>query len=447
MAATERPEILVVDDDALLRHGLELLLHGQGYAVVQADGVKSGIAAFKRAPPAVAIVDHQLLDGTGFDLLDAFSTHDRRVPVLVLTGSGNVEIAVEAMKRGARDFLQKPARPAALLGAVEGALAERRPAAGGEGPPDPFVGASRVIRELAGEASRVAASPAPALLTGETGTGKGVLARWLHAHSPRAAGPFLDLNCAGLSAELLDSELFGHERGAFTGAVSAKVGLLEAASGGTVFLDEIGDIALPVQGRILKAIEERRFRRVGGVKDLTVDIRLVAATHRDLAERVNAGAFREDLFFRVSTLPLRLPALRERLEDLPALAERLLARAGARRAALAPDALDRLREHAWPGNVRELRNVLERALVHSEGELLRAADLRLEVRAPPAASGATLDEVEKAHILRVLADEDYRVAEAAERLGIPRSTLYQRLKVFGLQLPRSRRRVRDPDGS
>jgi len=328
---------------------------------------------------------------------------------------------------------------------VEAAVAERRPPAGGEGSPDPFVGASRAIRELAGEASRVAASSAPVLLTGETGTGKGVLARWLHAHSPRAAGPFLDLNCAGLSPELLDSELFGHERGAFTGAVSAKVGLLEAASGGTVFLDEIGDIGLPVQGRILKAIEEGRFRRVGGVKDLTVDIRLVAATHRDLSERVRSGAFREDLFFRVSTLPLRLPALRERLEDLPVLAERLIARAGLRRVSLSQDALERLAAHAWPGNVRELRNVLERALVLGEGDVLRAGDLRLEARPAPAAAGASLDEVERAHILRVLADEDYRVAEAAERLGIPRSTLYQKLKVFGLQLPRSRRRVRDPD--
>ncbi|MFO0585566.1 MAG: sigma-54 dependent transcriptional regulator [Anaeromyxobacter sp.] len=438
-------EILVVDDDALVRAGLQGLLAGAGHAVVLADGVRSGIAAFKRSPPALAIVDQQLGDGTAFDLFDAFQTHDPRVPILVLTGSANVENAVEAMKRGARDFLTKPARPAQLLAAVDAALASRRPA-GGEGPPDPFAGSSRVVRELAGEASRVAASSAPVLITGETGTGKGVLARWLHAHSPRASGPFLDLNCAGLSAELLDSELFGHERGAFTGAVSAKVGLLEAASGGTVFLDEIGDIDLGVQGRILKAIEERRFRRVGGVKDLTVDIRLVAATHRDLAERVQAGAFRQDLFFRVSTLPLALPALRDRLEDLPVLAERLLARGGARPVTLSPEALERLRAHGWPGNVRELRNVLERALVLSDGEVLRPQDLRLDARPAPTAAGATLEEVERAHILRVLADEDYRVAEAAERLGIPRSTLYQRLKVLGLQLPRSRRRIRDPDG-
>jgi DNA-binding NtrC family response regulator len=264
-----------------------------------------------------------------------------------------------------------------------------------------------------------------------------------------AGGPFLDLNCAGLSRELLDSELFGHERGAFTGAVAAKIGLLEAAAGGTVFLDEIGDIDLQVQGKILKVIEERRFRRVGGVEDIHVDLRLITATHRYLSERVRAEAFRSDLYFRISTLPVTVPALRDRLDDLPALAERLLALIpAARGVTLTPAALERLRAHLWPGNIRELRNVLERAVVHRVGEALGPGDLHLVAPPPapaPEAAPSTLEELERRHILKILAEEQYRVPETATRLGMPRSTLYQRLKELGLQLPRSRRRIRNPE--
>jgi len=439
--------VLIVDDDHELRRGLKLLLEESGYGTVEADSVRSALAAFRGAPPDLALLDHALGDGTAFDLMKAFADTDPRVPVVILTGAADVELAVAAMKRGARDFLPKPVRPPALLAALEAALAERSPAAPGEHRFDPFVGSSRTIRELAGEASRVAASHSPALILGETGSGKSVLAQWIHGHGPRAAAPFLDLNCAGLSRELLDSELFGHERGAFTGATSTKVGLLEKADGGTVFLDEIGDVDMAVQGKILKVIEERRFRRVGGVDDLTVDIRLVAATHRDLAERVRAGAFRSDLYFRVNTLPITVPPLRDRAEDLPALVERmLLLIPGAAGVTLSPAALGHLRSHTWPGNLRELRNVLERAVLHRRNDLLQPEDVRLTVD-PSAASPAPsrLEDMERQHILKVLAEERYRVPETAERLGMPRSTLYQKLKEFGLQLPRSRRRARTPE--
>ena len=297
----------------------------------------------------------------------------------------------------------------------------------------------------------MALADSPVLIQGETGTGKSVLARWVHAHGLRSQGPFVDLNCAGLSRELLDSELFGHERGAFTGASAAKVGLLQAADGGTVFLDEIGDIDPLVQGKILKAVEEQRFRRVGGLDDVHSSFRLLAATHRDLAELVAAQTFRSDLYFRISALPLTVPPLRERLEDLPALAERLLASIpSAAGVTLSPEAVARLRAHAWPGNIRELRNVLERAVLHRAGDTLGVDDLRLGESpslAPGAGAGrpANLEELERRHIMEILAEEGYRVPEAAQRLGVPRSTLYQRLKVFGVQLPRSRRRVRDPE--
>jgi DNA-binding NtrC family response regulator len=449
--------ILLVDDDADLRRELRLLLEGAGYGVVQAGDVRGAIVAFKASPPDLALLDQALPDGSGFDVLDAFARIDPRVPLIFLTASGTIEQAVAAMKRGVRDFLPKPVQPEALLAAVRGVLGEGGPDDEHLPPLDPFAGTSAAIRALGSEAHRVAASSSPVLLGGETGTGKGVLARWLHEHGPRASGPFLDLNCAGLSRELLDSELFGHERGAFTGAVSTKMGLLEAAHGGTLFLDEIGDIDLAVQGKILKVIEEQRFRRVGGLHDLEVDLRLVAATHRDLTERVAAGAFRADLFFRISTLPLHVPALRSRPEDLPALAERLLALTPARSrgVTLSPAAVVTLQAQPWPGNIRELRNVLERAVLLCDQRELRPEDLRLPASPPPAQPGlsapaaaeaalppaGTLRDLERSHILKVLREEDHRVAEAAARLGIPRSTLYQKLKEYGVQLPRSRRRV------
>jgi DNA-binding NtrC family response regulator len=440
------PRILIADDDHELRRGLRILLEDGGYEAVEADGVRSALVAFRGSPPDLALLDHGLGDGTAFDLMKAFGEIDPRVPVVILTGAADVELAVTAMKRGARDFLPKPVKPQALLAALEAALAERAPSASGERRFDPFVGSSRSIRELAGEASRVAASNSPALILGETGSGKSVLARWIHAHGPRAAATFVDLNCAGLSRELLDSELFGHERGAFTGATSTKTGLLEKADGGTVFLDEIGDIDMAVQGKILKVIEERRFRRVGGLDDMQVDIRLVAATHRDLAERVREGLFRSDLYFRVSTLPITVPPLRDRTEDLPALAERLLTLVpGAAKVTLAPEALAQLRAHSWPGNLRELRNVLERAVLHRNGEELTREDLRLTADAGAGGAPSRLEDLERQHILKVLAEEQYRVPETAERLGMPRSTLYQKLKEFGLQLPRSRRRTRSPE--
>ena len=435
--------ILVADDDHELRRSLRVLLEDGGYEPVEADGVRSALAAFRAAPPDLALLDHALGDGTAFDLMKAFGEIDPRVPVVILTGTADVELAVAAMKRGARDFLPKPVKPEALLAALEAVLADRRPAASGEHSFDPFLGTSRAIRELAGEASRVAVSDRPALILGETGSGKSVLAHWIHAHGPRAAAPFVDLNCAGLSRELLDSELFGHERGAFTGATATKIGLLETADGGTVFLDEIGDVDLAVQGKILKVIEERRFRKVGGVDDLTVDIRLVAATHRDLSERVRAGAFRSDLYFRVSTLPITVPPLRDRAEDLPVLLERmLLLMPGATGVSLSPAALAQLRAHSWPGNLRELRNVLERAVLHRRGDLLQPEDLHLTTDSGAAAAPSRLEDLERQHILKVLTEERYRVPETAERLGMPRSTLYQKLKEFGVQLPRSRRRGR-----
>ena len=296
------------------------------------------------------------------------------------------------------------------------------------------------MRKLAAEATRVVASPLPVLIQGETGSGKGVLARWVHQNGPRADEPFVDLNCAGLSRELLESELFGHEKGAFTGAVAAKPGLLEMANKGTVFLDEIGDIDLQVQAKLLKVVEDLRFRRLGDVRDRVVDVRLVAATHRDLARLVQEQKFREDLYYRISALPLVVPALRDRGQDVVLLARRLvqrisaeMGRPGMRLSAAAEQALG---SRSWPGNVRQLRNVLERAALLSDHSTLEPADLG-EGPAPAAVGSTpgprmTLAEAERLHIEAVLREERGAVSRAAEVLGISRSSLYERIKKHGI---------------
>jgi DNA-binding NtrC family response regulator len=292
----------------------------------------------------------------------------------------------------------------------------------------------------------VAASSSPILIEGETGSGKGVLAKWLHRNGSRGDEPLVDMNCAGLSREFLETELFGHEKGAYTGAVSSKPGLLEVAHRGVVFLDEIGDLDPQVQPKLLKVLEEKRFRRLGEVRDRQVDIQLIAATHQDLSTLTRESKFRSDLYYRISTIPLRVPSLRERPEDIPVLARRLLqglaADLGRRGLRLSDEAEGRLGRYAWPGNVRELRNVLERALLLAGGDVIDAGDLRFEGPGAPSpdagpGSALTLEELERMHIARVLQDLGGRVAEASQRLGIPRSTLYQKIKKFGIPLPRS----------
>jgi len=304
---------------------------------------------------------------------------------------------------------------------------------------DPFLGESDAIRAMALEAIRVANSNSPVLLRGETGAGKGVLANWLHENSDRCEKAFVDLNCAGLSREFLESELFGYEKGAYTGAVNSKPGMLEVAHHGTLFLDEIGDVDSTVQPKLLKVLEEKRFRHLGDVRDRFVDVRLIAATHQDLAKAISEQRFRSDLYFRISTLQIVIPPLRDRIEDIPLIADHLLAKISvdlSRPAKeLSPSVLDKLSSYSWPGNIRELRNVLERAVLHAEGRALQPEDLRFEQQHSRSAdnlyhSRLTLAELERLHIHRVLEEESGEVAAAAVRLGIPKSTLYQRLKTY-----------------
>ena len=437
---------MVVDDEPEICRCLRTFLEAHGYDVETAGDCATGEQRFRCFLPDVVVLDYELPDGNALELIPRLRQLASDVSILILTGHASIELAVETIKAGAEQFLTKPLGFSTLLvmlgRAIENQRARQELSAGRRLRArlllDPFLGASPAIRALADEAHRILQTESPVLILGETGVGKGVLASWLHHNGTRARETFVDLNCAGISRELLDSELFGHERGAFTGAAARKPGLLKVAHRGTVFLDEVGDMDLAVQAQLLKVIEEKRFRRVGDVVPRQVDIRLIAATHQDLPALVQQRRFREDLYYRLNVLPLRIPPLRERVEDIVPTARYLLNSLGHElgrgEARLAPDAEAALRSCYWRGNVRELRNVLERALLRCGGSELRRECLSIDrdgaLPACSAVPGAalTLQNVVREHIERVLAEEGGRVEEAARRLGVPRSTLYKRLR-------------------
>jgi DNA-binding NtrC family response regulator len=440
--------ILLVEDDEELRYAYANHLTANGFLVEEAGDLGAARQSFAAARPDVAILDFRLPDGDALDLLSKFKELEPTVSLIVLTGFGSMELGVSLIKNGAEQCLAKPVEPSALLMIIrkvlENSRNQQKQLANSTRRRrvvlDPFLGESVAIRRLAEAASKVANSQSPVLIQGETGTGKGVLATWLHENGPRADDPFIDLNCAGLTREFLESELFGHEKGAFTGAVNAKLGLLEVGHRGTIFLDEIGDIDPNVQPKLLKVVEEKKFRRMGDVRDRFIDVRLIAATHQDLRHLIETKVFRSDLYFRISTVPLAIPPLRERQDDIPAVAHSLLLRICSDMARppaqLSPKAVDRLRSYYWPGNIRELRNVLERALLFTDRLVLEPGDLAFEPgpenRSDSYKSDWTLEELERFHISAVFAGEHQNVEKTARRLGIAKSTLYQKLKALHL---------------
>ena len=451
-----KTHVLIADDEPGIRFGIRDFLEARGYLVTEADSCAAAVTAFRTSRPDAVLLDYRLGDGTALDLLPRLRAIDPSVPSMVLTAHGTIDLAVRAIKEGAEHFLTKPVELPTLVVMLERLLEnqknrrrqELRRTRQARETVDPFVGTSQPLQALAAVARKVVASDSPVLITGESGTGKGVLARWLHALGPRSDESFVELNCAGLSSELLDSELFGHERGAFTSAVKDKAGLLEVANGGTLFLDEIGDMDPQVQAKLLKVIEEQRFRRLGDTRDRTVDVRLVAATHQDLRKRVQDGRFRHDLYFRINTIELEVPALRTRGGDVVLLARELLGRLasdlGRPAIRLSAEAEQALQAYAWPGNVRELRNVLERAILLADHDELSGRDLHFVPMqamptAAPADAGMTLQDVEIQHIRRTLEAVDGRVQEAADRLAVPKSTFYQKLRTYGID-PASFRR-------
>src|SRR5579863_6258859 len=449
MSATlVRRKILLLEDDDELRYAYAAHLSANGFLVEEAADLVAADKSFAAARPDVAILDFRLPDGTALDLLRKFKELEPTVPIVVLTGYGTMELGVTIIRSGAEQCLAKPIEASALLMIVhkllENSRNQQKTLANNTRRRrvvlNPFLGESAATKRLAEAASKVANSQSPVLIQGETGSGKGVLATWLHENGPRAEEPFVDLNCAGLTREFLESELFGHEKGAFTGAINVKPGLLEVGHRGTVFLDEIGDIDPNVQPKLLKVLEDKKFRRMGDVRDRFVDVRLIAATHQDLRHLIETKAFRGDLYFRISTVPLAIPPLRERRDDIPFVAQALLARICSDMARppaeLSSQAIDRLRSYYWPGNIRELRNVLERALLFTERNVLESADLSFEsqsqVRENSYQPNWTLDELERFHISAAYLAEDKNVEKTASRLGIARSTLYQKLKSLNL---------------
>ncbi len=456
--------ILIVDDEAFIRENVQRILQEDGYRVLEAADGRQALDILAAEEVDLTLLDLNLGPEQGLTLLSAMKELNPELLVIIITGYGSVESAVEALQRGAYHYMKKPFKADALRVIVKLALQTqelrrevrslRRSSELGEqtrllGSSPPFLKVLDLVREV----SRIPS--ATVLITGESGTGKELVARAIHTLSDRRDHPFVAINCASIPAELIESELFGHERGAFTGAAIRKNGLFEEASGGTIFLDEIGDMQATLQAKLLRVLEERSVRRVGGNRDLPVDIRVIAATNRDLEERIRAGSFRQDLDYRLNVVPIHLPPLRERHGDIGLLAKFFLdgfSRAfGKSFQGITPAALQLLEDYPWPGNVRELKNIIERITIMSQGPLLAPEQLPADLRHPsPAASETalplpldaqgleqTLATVEQQLVTQALTATNGNVLQAATLLKIPRGTLRYKMEKYGLNLPPS----------
>lgn len=478
MIPPERKQILVVDDEANLRRVLSAQLTREGYDVHVAEDGEAALLLLRENHIDLVITDLRMPKVDGMDLLRAALRDDPTRPVLMMTAHGTVETAVEALKTGAFDYLTKPFDQQEVRIIVKKALRTRELESHDasrveEAKDEPLVGArfgiigqSQPVLDVYAVLERVAGTPTTVLVTGESGTGKELVARALHENSPRRENPFIKVNCAAIPKDLMEAELFGYERGAFTGAVAAKPGRFELASGGTLFLDEIGELPVDMQVKLLRVLQESEFERVGGIKTMKVDVRLVAATNRDLKKEIGHGSFREDLYYRLNVVPIALPALRERKSDIPLLVEHFVkkfnARLQKRISGVDEAAMERLTAHAWPGNIRELENVVERAVLFADGELIAVHDLSEELRGgasrdrrehavaatplvhetpvpAPASDGlkeqvkAAMTRLEKELIERALLSTHGNVTHAARLLKISRKGLQLKMKELGLR--------------
>ena len=455
--------VLLVEDKDSLRAMLRDALEGQDHLVVEARGEAEALEQLRQARPAVVLTDLKLPDGDGFGVLRAAKELDAQVPVVVMTAYGSIQDAVLAMKEGAMDFLAKPVDPDHLLLLVERAIAQQRmhteyillkeELAERRGAPR-IIGEDAQLRQVTQQLHRAAVTDTTVLIEGESGTGKELFARALHALSPRADGPFVAINCAAIPEALLESELFGYEKGAFTGASQRKPGRFELAHRGTLFLDEIGELPLALQAKILRALESKNFERVGGTQSITVDVRLVAATNRNLKARVAERQFREDLYFRLSVFPIHVPPLRERADDVVILARHFVEKfsrdVNKPPLTFSESALEELRAYPWPGNVREVQNCIERAVILCDGDTIHPRHLNLSFRQPaaPAAispweqidlSGSMADavrrvtaEVERRKVELALKEAGGNKARAAELLQVPLKMFMVKLKELGI---------------
>ncbi len=467
MLPSSKEQILVIDDEANLRRVLAAQLGREGYEVHMAEDGEKGLALLREHHIDLVITDLRMPKVDGMEVLRQAVQMDPDLPVVIITAHGTVDNAVEALKTGAFDYITKPFDQAEVKAIVRKALRTRDLASAEysadavqpEGPARyGIIGDSKPIHEIYSVIERVADTPTTTLITGESGTGKELVARALHENSSRRDKPFIRVNCAAIPRDLMESELFGYERGAFTGAVSSKPGRFELANGGTLFLDEIGEISVEMQVKLLRVLQESEFERVGGIKTIRVDVRLVASTNRDLRKEIANGAFREDLFYRLNVVPIHLPSLRDRREDIPRLVQHFITKFNARLhknvESCDKDALDKLCAYLWQGNIRELENVIERAVLFCDGARILTNDLPPEVRGssanatpmPPIAIDpstgldglkeqvkAVRSRIERDLILRALEQTSYNVTHAARMLKISRKGLQLKMKELGLR--------------
>ena len=447
--------ILLAEDERNLSRILETQLRKRGFDVSTAFDGRAAVDLLKGQEFDVALVDLVMPEIDGIGVLREAVELDAPPEVVIVTGNGTVETAIAAMKLGAYDYVTKPCRVAELEMLVRRAFEKRRlqqenvrlqtRLSRREEFPE-MVTASPAMEKVLELARKVAASSSAVLITGESGTGKELIARAVHRLSPRVDGPLTDINCAAIQENLLESELFGHERGAFTGAMTRKLGLFELADGGTLFMDEIGELAPRLQSKLLRALESGEFFRVGGTQKVYTDIRLVAATNCDIEYEVAENNFREDLYYRINTLTIHIPPLRERPEDIPVLAQHFLRKqAGVDSTELSDDAMAALMQYSWPGNVRELRNVMERVVILCAGREVLPEDLPRDLAGGGRAEGAnvptvgesiTLEQIERAHIHSVLQRENWHQGRTADTLGISAKTLYRKIRIYGLERPK-----------
>ncbi len=457
----ETRSALVVDDERDIRELLVLTLGRMGLRINTAANLAEARELLASNPYDLCITDMRLPDGNGIELVTEIAQHYPRTPVAMITAFGSMDLAVEALKAGAFDFVSKPVDISVLRGLVKHALelnnAERPRAVTPGEQSSRLLGHSQPMETLRATLGKVARSQAPVYILGESGVGKELVARTIHEQGARAAGPFIPVNCGAIPSELMESEFFGHKKGSFTGAHADKPGLFQAAHGGTLFLDEVAELPLQMQVKLLRAIQEKSVRPVGASAEIPVDVRILSATHKDLAHLVDEGRFRHDLYYRINVIELRVPPLRERHEDLTELAASILARLarnhGCAIPLLAPSALDALAHYSFPGNVRELENILERALALAESDSIGAADLRLPqaaTRAPGAAAGplveavvdlpagnaalpSYIEQMERTAIQRALEENRWNKTRTAAQLGITFRALRYKLKKLGME--------------
>ncbi|MGH7533107.1 MAG: sigma-54-dependent transcriptional regulator [Gemmatimonadales bacterium] len=455
--------ILVVDDEPGVREALKQVLEYEGFVVRTASTGGEAITVYPDFRPRLVFLDVKMAGLDGLDTLSRLSGLEPPAPVVMISGHGTIATAVEATRRGAVDFLEKPLDSDRLLVTVRNALATatlRREHAELKGAADArnaMVGASAALLQVRELMAKVAPTPARVLITGENGSGKELVARGIHQASVRAAGPFVEVNCAAIPSELIESELFGHIKGSFTGAVADRAGKFEQADGGTIFLDEVGDMALSAQAKVLRALQEGIITRVGGARPVTVDVRVLAATNKRLEEEIAAGRFREDLFYRLNVLPIHVPPLRERRDDIPLLTRHfvdvLSRESGTPARTFDAGALEGLARREWPGNVRELRNAVERLLILADGKTVTGADveriLGMDGAGVTAADGSDEGgepgdgsfeqfklDAEKSFLAQKLREHEWNVSETARALKMPRSNLYKKIERYGLSRDR-----------